>query len=100
MQQFDVYKSDNKSYPYLVDVQNDLLSGLKSRVVIPMSPIDTLNNNAKNLCPIIDINNSDFILLTHQITSIPVSSLKNKVSSLKCCRYEILGAIDLLLTGI
>jgi len=40
------------------------------------------------------------VLLTHQMTSVPCSTLKNKVTSLEHYRYEILGAIDLLLTGI
>jgi len=104
--QFALYrnnnKSSNKTYPYFVDIQNDLLGDLNSRVVIPLSPYNARNKtDAKQLCPIIKIDGKgSFVLLTHQITSIPKSTLKTKVASLENYRYEILGAIDMLLSGI
>ena len=105
MKQFTLYKNENKNsnkaYPYFIDVQNDLLDDLNSRVVIPLSAQETLNNlNAKKLCPTIKIDEGVFVLLTHQITSVPCSALKSEVASLDHYRYEILDAIDLLLTGI
>ena len=105
MEQFTLYKNENKNskkaYPYFVDVQNDLLSDLNSRIVIPVSTQKALNNlNAKKLCPVIEIDGNKFVLLTHQITSVPCSILKKKVTTLEHYRYDILGAIDLLLTGI
>ena len=105
MEQFTLYKNENKNskkaYPYFVDVQNDLLSDLNSRIVIPISTQKALNNlNAKRLCPVIEIDGNTFVLLTHQITSVPCSILKKEVTTLEHYRYDILGAIDLLLTGI
>jgi len=105
MSQFTLYKNENKNskkaYPYFIDVQSDLLDDLNSRLVIPLSAQETLNNlNAKKLCPTIEIDEGIFVLLTHQMTSVPYSTLKNKVGSLEHYRYDILGAIDLLLTGI
>lgn len=106
MSQFTLYRNDNKSsnktYPYFVDIQNDLLSDLNSRVVIPLSPYNTHDKtDAKKLCPIIKLTDeSDFVLLTHQITSVPRSILKTEVTSLDNYRYEILGAIDMLFSGI
>ena len=105
MEQFTLYKNENKNskkaYPYFVDVQNDLLSDLNSRIVIPISTQKALNNlNAKRLCPVIEIDGNTFVLLTHQITSVPCSILKKEVATLEHYRYDILGAIDLLLTGI
>jgi len=105
MSQFTLYENENKNskkaYPYFVDVQNDLLDELNSRVVIPLSLYESLNKtNAKNLCPIIEIKKERCVLLTQQMTSVPRSILKKKVTSLEKFRYEILGAIDLLITGI
>jgi len=105
MGQFTLYKNENKStrktYPYFVDVQSDLLDELNSRIVIPLSPHKTLNNtNAKKLCPVLEFENASFVLLTHQMASVPRAILKKKITSLEKNRYEILGAIDLLLTGI
>ncbi len=105
MSQFTLYKNENhnskKTYPYLVDVQNDFFDELNSRVVIPLSPHDTLNQtNAKKLCPIIVVNEKQYVLLTHQMTSMPKKMLKKKVTSLENLRYEILDAIDFLMTSI
>ena len=40
MPQFSVYKNKNpktrSSYPYLVDVQSDLLSDIGTRVIVPL----------------------------------------------------------------
>ncbi len=68
MPQFTLYKNENnhskKAYPYFIDVQNDLLNELNSRVVIPLSAQETLNNlNAKKLCPTIEIDKGIFVLL-------------------------------------
>lgn len=105
MAQFTLYKnednSSNKTYPYFIDVQNPLLSGLNSRLVIPLSPQEALNNtDVKRLCPIITLEEGNFVLLTHQMTSVPRSILKTEVTSLENFRYEILAAIDLLISGI
>jgi len=105
MPQFTLYKNeDNASsdtYPYFIDVQNSLLSDLNSRLVVPLSPHGTLNyTDAKRLCPVIHLDEGDFVLLTHQMTSVPSSMLKTEVASLESSRYEILGAIDMLISGI
>ncbi len=105
MGQFTLYKnedgSSNKTYPYFIDVQNSLLSDLNSRLVIPLSPHAALNNtNAKRLCPVIPLNGGNFVLLTHQMTSVPKSILKTEITSLENVRYEILAAIDMLISGI
>lgn len=105
MGQFTLYKnensSSNKAYPYFVDVQNALFNGLNSRLVIPLSSHEALNNTeAARLCPVIHLDDGDFVLLTHQMTSVPESALKTEVTSLESFRYEILAAIDMLISGI
>ena len=86
MSQFTLYKNENKSskktYPYLVDVQNDFFDELNSRSVIPLSPHNSLNQtNAKKLCPIITVNDEQYVLLTHQMTSMPKTMLKKNYFS-------------------
>ncbi|QTF93724.1 MAG: CcdB family protein [Halomonas sp. BM-2019] len=105
MGQFDLYvntdKDTNTTYPYLVDVQNNLLDSLNSRVVIPLTPISKSNTPyPENLCPIIKIKNKKFALLTHQLTSVPKSLLKKEEDSLAPNRDDIVAAIDFLVTGI
>jgi len=105
MSQFTVYlnedDSSNGTYPYVIDIQNALLDDLNSRLVIPLSKQSSLNNiSAKKLCPVLQINNDSFVLLTHQMTTVPKSILKTIVISLENNRYEITDAIDFLISGI
>ncbi len=105
MSQFALYKNNDKStsnaYPYFVDVQNELLDTLNTRLVIPLTPVELLEKKApSHLCPAIHIDEGDFIILTHQMASVPTKILREKVSELSTFRNEIIAAIDFLITGI
>ncbi len=105
MPQFSLYKNEDDSsseaYPYFIDIQSPLLSDLNSRLVIPLSSHKILNDtDVEKLCPIIHIDEGNFVLLTHQMTSVPKSILNTEITSLESFRYEILGAIDMLISGI
>ena len=105
MPQFFLYKNQDKrtkgSYPYFVDVQNSLLSDLNTRLVIPFAKPSSLNNTeVERLCPLIPINGNNYVLLSHQLTSVPISALSKEEVSIESFRYEILDAIDMLITGI
>lgn len=105
MDQFDLYinpdNDTNKTYPYFVDIQNGVLDSLNSRVVIPLTPAGKSGKNyPDNLCPIVKIKNKNFAVLTHQLTSLSLSSLKQKECSLAASRDDIVAAIDFLVTGI
>jgi toxin CcdB len=105
MTRFTLYKNQDKqsrnSYPYFVDVQNSLFSDLNSRLVIPFTRHESLNKTeVERLCPVISIDGNDHVLLTHQMTSVPVSILTQEEMSLEDHRYQILDAIDMLITGI
>ncbi|MFW2580486.1 CcdB family protein [Aliarcobacter butzleri] len=100
MAQFDVYENLNEkskqNIPYLLDIQNDILKDLTTRVVIPL----IITNKAINfLNPKFTINQIDVILSTAELASIPMEILGNKICSLKDKREEIIGAVDFLVTG-
>ncbi len=81
MAQFDYYantdEDTNKTYPFIVDVQDALLEGLNSRVVIPLTPLSNLEKSyPKNLCPEITIEGKKYSLLTHQMTSVSTANFK------------------------
>ena len=100
MAQFDVYENTNektKDYvPYLLDIQNDILKNLSSRVVIPL----VVSKETINLLnPKFVINEIDVILSTTELASIPINILGNKVCSLQDRREEIICAVDFLVTG-
>jgi toxin CcdB len=100
MAQFDVYENINtsskKDMPFLLDVQNDILDELNSRIVVPLS---INSKHAKILNPIFTINSQNLIMSTAQLSSIPIKNIGIKVCSLKHKRDEIISAIDFLITG-
>ena len=105
MAQFDVYinpsKNSRKTYPYIIDIQNALISDIATRVVIPLGKLSHFRNEKMDgLTPAIEYENEQFILLTPQISSMPVNLLKNPVGSVKLLRDEIISAIDFAITGI
>lgn len=100
MAQFNVYENLNEkskqNIPYLLDIQNDILKDLTTRVVIPL----IITNKAINfLNPKFTINQIDVILSTAEMASIPMEILGNKICSLKDKREEIIGSVDFLVTG-
>ncbi len=105
MAQFDYYantdKETNNTYPFIVDVQDGLLDGLNSRVVIPLTALSNLESSyPKNLCPVITIEGKEYSLLTHQMASVSIRTLSKYGGSLAHVRIEIISAIDFLITGI
>ena len=99
MAQFDVYKNLNKNnnqdIPYLLDIQNDILNNLTSRVIVPL----IINEKTTTLTPIFIIENIEVHISTTEITSIPKSILKNKICSLENNRSDIINALDFMITG-
>ena len=105
MCQFTLYENQNpdsrEAYPYFVDIQNTLLGSLNTRLVIPLTPLKYLDDtNIGNLCPTTTLDGNQFVLLTHQMTNVPVSALQSEIGSLEHLRDKIVAAIDFLVTGI
>lgn len=105
MAQFMVYENQNQDskqiYPYFVDVQNNFLESLNSRLVIPLALRKYLDNSVISmLCPEVIIEDVTFVLLTHQMTNVPSSALKVPIISLESLRDEIIAAVDFLISGI
>ena len=104
MSQFTLYENMNQdsrdTYPYFVDIQNNLLESLNTRLVIPLTPSHYLAENITKLCPATTIDNESFFLLTHQMTNVPVAALQDPKGYLEHLRDEIIAAVDFLVTGI
>ena len=105
MTPFDVYINQNKksgeAYPYIVDIQNSLISDITTRIVIPLGKLSHFRHESMSkLIPIVEYKNEQFVLLTPQIASIPSKSLQNPIGSIESMRDEIIAAIDFTITGI
>ena len=100
MAQFDVYKNTNlataKEYPYLLDIQNDLLSDLNTRVVIPLA----LNiKPIKHLMPQFEIEGQVVTMLTPEMAGVNKSLCSEFVTNLGNQRNKIIDAIDFMING-
>lgn len=105
MAQFTVYENSNpitrKTYPYLLDIQSNLLDDLRTTVVIPLIPATVVGKNAiSKLCPIMEIDGKKFIALTQQLAGIDRKVLKKEVCSLPQYQTEIISALDFIISGI
>ena len=98
MARFDVY-----AWPegdgYLLDCQADLLRHFKTRVVVPMMPVNTVPPSLARLHPIFDIREERYLMATHLMTSVPLRELGPLAGSLAEHDMAIMGAIDMLTSG-
>ena len=103
MSQFLVYKNlgtSNQHIPYLLDVQNDLLAGLDTRMVIPLIRESSFKGSGiTTLTPKVSIHGETLLLLTPQMAGMSKHLLTDEVYNLGDFRYEILAAINLLIEG-
>ncbi|HEU4653397.1 MAG TPA: CcdB family protein [Steroidobacteraceae bacterium] len=105
MPQFSVYKNKNPStrsaYPYLVDIQSDLLRDLKTRVVVPLVKVTALSKKSiQHLTPIVEVDGQKYLMLMPQLAGVSAKDLGPPVSDVSKHRNVIVGAIDFLVTGI
>jgi toxin CcdB len=104
MAQFTVYKNKNPDsrpeVPFLLDIQNDLLNDLETRVVVPLHLASAWKGKAiRTLTPVLEIEGESFLMLTPQLAGIPKSELGAPVTHVQQHRTEIISAIDFLVTG-
>jgi len=87
MAQFDVYQNPSRNnrnaFPYIVDIQNSVISDIATRIVIPLGRLQSFKNEGmKNLTPEIEYNGEKLLLLTPQVASIPAKTLNDPIGSL------------------
>lgn len=105
MAQFDVYinpsRNTRTAFPYIVDIQNSVISDIATRIVIPLGKLNNFKSEKlKGLTPEVEYEGESFLLLTPQIASIPSKILIQPIGSLSHLRDEIVAAIDFAITGI
>ena len=102
MRQFDIVQNPDPSEaverPFLIVLQSDLVSGLRSTVVAPLV-IRTAMEGASRLNPLIALDGSEFWLAIHELFAIDRRGLGQPVGSAADHRDKIIAALDLLFTG-
>jgi toxin CcdB len=105
MPQFDVYRNLNPAsrarIPYLLDVQSDLLDRLATRVVVPLCKPEVLKEKlAERLNPVFEIEGKKVAMLTPELAGVPMKILGDAIDNLANHRNAIVGALDLVVSGI
>ena len=105
MAQWDVYPNPSlrmrETYPYLVDVQSDLLSALETRLVIPLAPMQTQPAQVpQRLCPLFRVDGKELALLAQEAGPIDARLLKKRLVSLRSEAHRIVDALDAVVSGI
>jgi toxin CcdB len=101
MARYDVYAnpdvSERKHTPYLLDVQNDYIDALTTRVVVPLRTEAAFGLRARNLNPSFVVAAHNVVLDCAALGAIPLSELRKPVASLREERPAIQEALDTLL---
>lgn len=100
MARFDVYRSKDGKGPLLLDCQADILSGLETRLIVPLFPPPEAPRPARHLNPTLDVSGKPYVMMTQYAGAMDVQDLGQKVGSLAEHSYEITSALDFLLTGV
>jgi toxin CcdB len=103
MARYDVYAnpqaSERKHTPYLLDVQNDYIDALTTRVVVPLRTEAAFGPRARNLNPNFVVAAAAVALDCAALAAIPLSELRKPVASLRDERPAIQEALDTLFGG-
>lgn len=84
---------------YVVDVQADLLNGLKTRIAVPLIPEGEASKPISGLNPVFQIDGQPHVMLTQALASVPSAELRHAVLSLAPHHDAVMRALDLLLVG-
>lgn len=85
----------------LVDVQNQIIADLATRLVVPLSATSAKPNMLiKKLTPIVEIGGENYLSMTQQLTSVPEEILSKPIGTLIGSREMLIDALDFAITGI
>lgn len=99
MARFDVYLNPGRNrdtIPYLLEVQSNVISGLASRLVIPLRTLHGFDalSLPTDLFPLIEIDSVEHFLDTPQMAAIPTAELKTRIGTLQSRQADIQTALN------
>jgi len=97
--QFDVHQLKS-GRGLVIDCQSDLLGDLNSRFVVPILPRQDAPQPANRLNPIFRVAGAEQVMLTQFAAAVQRQEIGEPVESLREHAFEIMGALDVLLSGV
>lgn len=99
MARFEVYNNEGGA-GYLLDVQSDLLSGLNTRMVVPLLPKASAPLPAQRLNPVFEIEGQMVMMATQFMAAVPQAELRDRVGTLQEQQQSVTAALDMLFYGV
>lgn len=84
----------------VIDCQSELHDHFDSRFVIPLIPLKSAPTRTGRLHPSFVVDGSEFVTATHLGTAVQRRELGPSIANLAERRLDIIGAIDVLITGV
>jgi len=93
---FDIYRHD---IGLLVDLQTNLIDGLKTRLVAPLIPLEKAPQPAGRLNPVLDIDGAFYAFQPQLMTAVAANGLGRPVGNILRHYDRITSAIDMVFNG-
>jgi toxin CcdB len=97
MAQFDVHRLGGG---LVLDCQSDLLGHLVSRLVVPLVLRSKAPAPVTRLNPVFKIDGKDHVMMTQSAAAVRAQQLGDRVGSLADRQFEIIDALDVLISGV
>ncbi len=98
MARFDLYRLAGQP-GFLLDVQSNHLSALRSRMVVPLLPPSATLPAIRDLNPLLTVENETLAIMTHFMAAVPLRELGKPIGNLLSQANDITRALNILLTG-
>jgi toxin CcdB len=103
MARFDVYANpdaqERKRVPFFLDVQNDPIQGIQTRVVIPLWKASVLAVRAEGINPLLQVQGQSVVLDAAALGAVPCNMLGAAVDNVSTQQLAIQDALDALFGG-
>ena len=100
MARFDVYSNpdaaERKRVPFLLDIQNDHIQNLQTRVVVPLWDSALVQTPMSDLNPVFKVGGRQVVMDTPALGAVPLAALRTTAGSLAAHQLIIQNAIDSL----
>jgi toxin CcdB len=105
MAQFDVYPNPQTQardrYPFVVNIQSDLLADLPSRLVVPLSSVGMQATNLpKRLILEVEVLGRKLTLMPQLAAPVPTDRLGRPVSNVEQMQFDIVSSLDAVSSGV
>jgi len=98
MARFDFYRLTGFD-GYVLEVQADLMIAFATTVAVPLVPVENAPKPLSRLNPVFVVDNRRVVMQTQAIAAVPRKELGAPIGSLTDHHFEIVAALDMLLSG-